>query len=477
MNKMRNQPGRAGGDFSRIHPRFGVMAILALVLGLTGCSFVRMGNSQPKAEIKSQQLSQNAPTGPLALTVLQQQVMRIADTYVATVAQACDEITASSTNIELRLNMLRWKLGQATSAYTDATGQNPAVNALDILVLTTMARMVIEDYGVDTYGNAIQPLLEAQRNLESSAWTLARGVLKPSQEKELRDLIHEWRKKNPHQRYVGPIRFREFVNALGKTPTQANTAPTSIFSLLYLDPLAGLDPTAAAIEETRELGERAMYYSQRMPMLLSWQVEVLAYQLADQPESRQILRDANRLAASSEVFAQTARQLPQLVNDQRQAAIQQIFDNLAAQGNQSRELMSDTRLTLDSASAAATNINAAIQSLTAFVQYVSPTNAASSAATNSTPFNVLDYGTAAAEVGTAANQLNALLASVNQSAPQWEQLSRQTKANADEIIRRAFGYGLVLVLILLIGSVLAGLLYRFLARRTGGKAGRGPDAA
>ena len=103
---------------------------------------------------------------------------------------------------------------------------------------------------------------------------------------------------------------------------------------MYLDPLAGLDPTAAAIEETRELGERAMYYTQRMPMLLSWQVEVLAYQLAGQPESQQVLNDADRLATSADIFAQTAQQLPQLVNDQRQAAIQQILDGLTAAGQQ-----------------------------------------------------------------------------------------------------------------------------------------------
>ena len=36
-------------------------------------------------------------------------------------------------------------------------------------------------------------------------------------------------------------------------PQQSKAAPNSIFSLLYLDPFAGLDPTAAAIEETRAL--------------------------------------------------------------------------------------------------------------------------------------------------------------------------------------------------------------------------------
>ena len=73
--------------------------------------------------------------------------------------------------------------------------------------------------------------------------------------------------------------------------------------------------------------------------------------------------------------------------------------------------------TLDSAGGAATNINAAIQSLAAFVRYVSPTNTSSpSPATNSRPFNVLDYGTAAGQIGEAAKNLSALLTTVNQSA-------------------------------------------------------------
>ena len=447
--------------------RPGWVWVALLAFSLTGC--VRFSGSPPKASVNSFQLTATMPTGPVALTVLQAQVMRFADTYSATVAQACDDVTIKATNSAVRLAVLRWKLGQSTSAFVDATGPNPAVNALDMLVLTTMARMVIQDYGVETYGDAIQPLLAAQESLETNVWLLARGVLKPVQEKELKDLIQEWRAKNPHQRYVGPIRFREFVTALGKTPTQASSGPTSIFSLLYLDPLAGLDPTAAAIQETRELGERAMYYSQRMPMLLSWQVEVLAYQLADQPESQQILHDADRLATSSEIFAKTAQQLPQFVNDQRQAAIQQVLDGLTDQGNKSRELLTDTRSTLDSASAAATNINAAILSLTEFVKYVSPTNTSSAVNTNSKPFNVLDYGTAAAQIGAAANNLNVLLTTVNQSAPEIAQLGQQTNDNADRFLRRLFWMSLILIVILLVGAVVAGLAYRALANRSGPK--------
>ncbi len=284
MNQTRDQFRHDGKIFLQ------KLCIVLLPLALTGCSFLHFKSSPSKVQVSSIQLT-NPATGPVTFTVLQQQVMRFADTYAATVAQACDEISATATNSQIRLTTLRWKLGQATSAYTDATGQNPAVNALDMLVLVSTARIVVEGYGVKTYGDAILPLLDAQRRLETNAWTMAGGVLRPSQQQELRDLINEWRQKNPNQNYVGQIRFREFVTALGKMPSQATAAPTSIFSLLYLDPLAGLDPTAAAIEETRELGERAMYYTQRMPNLLSWQAEVLAYQLAGQPESQQVLSD------------------------------------------------------------------------------------------------------------------------------------------------------------------------------------------
>ena len=375
--------------------------------------------------------------------------------------------------------MLRWKLGQSTSAYVNATGQNPAINALDMLVLASMARMVIQDYGVETFGDAILPLLAAQEKLETNLWAMANSVLKPAQQVELKDLIQEWRIKNPHQRYIGPIRFREFVTALGRTPTKASSGSTSIFSLLYLDPFAGLDPTAAAIEETRELGERAMYYSQRMPTLLSWQVEVLAYQIANQPESKEIISDVDRLAASAEIFAKTAQQLPQLINDQRQAAIQQVFDNLASEELKTRELLGEAHQTLSAGNEMAGSVNAAIKSLEAFVRFVTPTNSSSAASdTNSRPFNVLDYGTAATQVAGAVKELNTLLTAMDESTPQLARLGEGATARADHVLHRAFWLGLVLILVLLAGLVLVNVTSRILANKLprDGTTSRKPDA-
>ena len=134
---------------------------------------------------------------------------------------------------------------------------------------------------------------------------------------------------------------------------------------------------------------------------------------------------------------------------------------------------SEAKRKFDSAGAAATNLNTAIQSLSEFVRQVSPTNESPvSASTNHHPFNVLDYGIAAAQIGAAATNLNALLLSANQNVPQLERLSRQTKADADEVVRHAFLYGLLLVAILLAGAVLAGLIYRALAVKPAGDRGK-----
>ena len=466
MNITALQKISGGKIFSRFHYWFSWLGILSFTLLLASCSSVHLPGSVPKAQVSSAQLNASG-TGPVTSAVLQAQVMRFADTYVAMVSQACDDISADTTNSDARLALLRWKLQQGTAAYNDATGDNPSVNALDMLVLATMAQNVVEDYGLPTYGKKVQPLLDAQTTMESNAWMMAESILTPGQQKELRSLIQAWRLKNPRQTDIGPIRFREFAAALGQAPKQASIGATSIFSLLYLNPLSGLDPTTAAIEGIRELGERTVYYTQRMPQLLNWQTQLLVYQLAGQPESVQMLADINRLSLSSAVFAQTAQQLPQLINDQRQAAIQQILDGITAQENKSGELVTNTRLTLDSLAVAATNVNTAIQSLTAFVEFVTPTNSSSetTSTNNSPPFNVLDYGKAASQVGAMANHLQELLATVNQTTPQMQKISDQMTVNADHVVRHAFVMGLILIVVLLVGSVVAALTYRVLAHK------------
>jgi len=461
------------------HPALVVPAVLAALLLLVFCNGCSMlfKRSPPTVDINSLQVVTNASGKAVPLEVLQNQVQRVADTYAATVAEAVDDMELKLTDSDARIEGLRWKLSQASAAFVDATGPNPALNILDLVVLATVSRMVMEDEITRYFGADGEGLLQTHRRMESNAWAGVSQLLKPAQMQELRDMIAEWRAKNPNQRYVGTTRFRELAAAIGKSQQPAIAKPTSIFSLLFLDPLAGLDPTAVAIEQTREMAERAMYYSQRMPILLSWQVQLMTLQIAQQPEAKQLLADTDSFAKSAERFAKVTDQLPQLINDQREAAIKQILDGvaaertnllagLAAEEQKARALLVEARETLNAGNGMAASVSQAVKALDEFVRYVSPTNALPAVpASNSHPFNVLDYGTAAGQVGLAAKDLNQLLAGVNQTTPELARLSQQTTQDATNLVHRLFWLGLALVLILLAGSVLAALTYRYVVLR------------
>jgi hypothetical protein len=452
--------------------------LVGLALAASGCALLPPRHARNEAKIQFVEGQGGTRKGAVPVDVLQGEVMREADQYAAAAAQACDDLAAQVAGPEARATAQRWKLSQATAAFVNAAGPKPTVNALDMVVLATLSRMVVEDHVVkEQIGPSARPLLETHRKLETNAWAVANKILTVEQRQELTDLIQEWREKNPTQRYVSAVRFREFVVALGRSPVQEKSKPNSLLGLFYLDPLAGLDPTARAIEETRLLGERAVFYAERMPMLLSWQAELLAYQLAVQPEAREMLADAARISKSAEALGKTAEQLPKVVNEQREAALKQFFEGVATERSnilaslvseekKARDLLAELHQTLNSGAEMAIAVNVAVKSLDAFVHYVSPPETNQTAvATNSQPFNVLDYGKAASQVGAMARDLNTLLTSVNQTTPQMAQLGQQAGADAERVLHHAFRLGLVLILVLLLGSVLAGLAYRFLANK------------
>jgi hypothetical protein len=471
-------------DRRRIKPF--AIALAAFVSTINGCSHGPSLTKAPKAEIKSLEGLTEKAQGSVAPDRLRHEVMRFADGFASEIAQAADDFALKVGTSEAKQVALKWKLGEATAAYIDASGDNPIVNALDSVVLATVSRIIAEDSElVQTWPEPAQPLLAVQRRQETNSWALVKGVLTPDQEQDLQKLILQWRKQNPNVRFAFGVRFQEFASFQGDVAQQTRSKPNSIFSLLYLDPMAGLDPTAQAVERTRLLADRIMYYGQRAPALLSWQMELLTYQLAAQPASKQLLADAGRLSTSAEAFAKLADGFPQLVDTQRQAAIKQIFDglanertnllaDLAAEEKKLGGLLSETRQTLSAGSEMATSINGAIKSLDAFVRYVSPPDTNLTAvpqppSTNDHPFNVLDFGTAATQVASMARDLNTLLTSANQSVPRITELSQNAEANARRLVDRAFWLGVVIVLMSLAGSVAAALTYRVLVRKLDGK--------
>jgi hypothetical protein len=288
-------------------------------------------------------------------------------------------------------------------------------------------------------------------------------VLKPAQQAELRQAIEAWRRQNPVPETVMAARALGITARVAQANQSKASTANSVFNLLNLDPLAGLDPVTAQIAETRLFAERALFVAQHMPTILRWQTELLAVKAVDMPAVRQMVTNSTEIAASAERFARVAEQLPGQIATEREA----ILKALQLQEQSLTPLVNDVRETLAVGAQMSTSLNTTLGTFTALMKLFGVGEPTTNAPpdTNSPPFNILDYGQTAERVGAMAKDINTLVTSVNQSVPQVQRLSQTATAEAQKVVDRGFRLGLVLIAVLLIGAVLAGLVYRFFAEK------------
>jgi hypothetical protein len=165
--------------------------------------------------------------------------------------------------------------------------------------------------------------------------------------------------------------------------------------------------------------------------------------------------------------------LPDRISTERKA----ILAALDQQEGKLNELAAQVDRVMGSGEKMSTSLNTTLGTFNAVMKRfgVGEPSTNSSPATNSPPFNILDYGQVADHVGAMAKDINTLVSSVNQNVPQIERLSQRASGDAQRVVDRGFRLGLVLIAVLLSGAVLAGLVYRFLAERIK-RAARGSQA-
>src|SRR5690606_15329583 len=145
-----------------------LIAWLALTFALEGCSVLaQLRPSYRAAEERAQKMQE-----------LQLRVMRFADGYVGRVREATSAYQASAVTTQARLDAQEWKVQQSNAAYTIASGSNPFINTLDIVVLATLSRMVIDDVWMDAGAREqAQFLRDTHTALERDAWHIVEDVL------------------------------------------------------------------------------------------------------------------------------------------------------------------------------------------------------------------------------------------------------------------------------------------------------------
>lgn len=455
---------RVAGRSARLWAIFLMVATLAMT---TGCGLLRT----PQRVVNSVVPGNRSPApNPLEL---QEQIERFTDNFTLRTTQALDDYAQKVGTESARIEALQLKLLSASAVTSIASGPHPTANLLDLVAVVTLSRMAVEERCTKAAnGSAYELWLATGRVLESNVWQLAAIELKPAHLAELRETIIQYWRQNPEAHATFFARPQEFVS-LAEHSRKQGADLTSVFSLIDLDPTSGLDPAVREVTQTRLLAERAMFTLQRLPFLLRWQTELLAYELAGQPEVRLALTNTSRLADSAdrisratESASQTAALLPDRVSTERK----EILAALDQQEGKLRELAAQVDRALESGAKMSTSLDTTIGAFDTLMKRFGvgepSTNAAPAAPdTNSPPFNILDYGQVADRVAAMAKEINTLVVTVNQSVPQIQRLSQQTSADAQQVVDRGFHLGLVLIAVLLIGGVLAGLLYRVLLEK------------
>jgi methyl-accepting chemotaxis protein len=325
--------------------------------------------------------------------------------------------------------------------------------------------MVIEDRWVgELYGPRADGLLAAHKALESRAWGHADVFLTAAQIDELRTSIEAWHQKNPIGRAVPFIHLEDFAFATSATRA-GGTSSTSIFSFLGIDPLSNLDPAVRELAQSRQLAERAVYYGQRVPKLISMETQRLAFEMAVTPESVRVLDSVDRIGVAAQTTSELAADLPRVLAAERAAAIEQLTGVLDERQGQLQALVVELRSTLEAGGATSDSVRETIATLDALMARFER-RASSAAGTPSRPFDVTEYTEALRQLGDTAQQLQVLLAQADSKAPALTQVSDRAADRMASLVDHVYWRLVQLAVVLVAASVLGALAYRAIVRRS-----------
>ena len=401
------------------------------------------------------------------LLILQFRVMRFADGYVGSIVEPLQAFRAGTSNAQDRLMAQSWQVSQATAAYTIATGPSAVVNALDMIVLATLSRMVIEDDWITKrFGERATPVREAYRRLEAQARELGKEAVTAQQFAQLQRTIDEWRAQNPHINAVAYVHFSDFAQSIGHpSPGEAGSS-TGLFHLLGIDPLSGLDPAVRELAQTREFGERAIFWAQRLPNLVDMQAELVADQFATTPETTRLLANIDKSAQAAAAAGRLADELPGLLAREREAAIRQFMDAITVESARTRQLIIELRGTLQAGTATSNSLTTTIRAFDELVaQFQKPAPAGGPRAPPGRPFDITEYTAAAAQIARASDQLQQLIAGIEHGTPALAQSADHAAATLQGVVDHAYWRLVELIALLLAGGLVAALAYRGIARR------------
>jgi hypothetical protein len=385
---------------------------------------------------------------------------------------------------EARMQALDWRLRGTRLLINAATGPVPLGNMLDLQLLLIGGRMLVQERWMKgPWAEHMPPLPKAFAELEDRGWTILGEFLHQDQIAKFRQVATDWEALQAGKGEEMSAQPPNFLEALKALRADEGTS-SGLLGFLQLDPLAGLEPAAREVALSRQFAERMLFWAQRLSAMVEDEVELAVLRAQRMPEVAGVLADLARVSAAADSLSATAAALPEHVASERDAALKQLSAEITAQREglvrdletaqaPLETLLGESRQTLEAAATMSTELTAALVALDAFVgrfdkpkdPNAPPEPEPDPNAPPKKPFDITDYGATAERVGVMAGELRELVATLDASLPQVEQMVGTAAAGGKETVDHAFRRGLQLGLALIAAAAVAALLVRWIGAR------------
>jgi len=452
--------------------RFIVLAVV--LIGVHGCTTSFSDSSPEFVEVSSLTAEHEAVPERMTQAQLREEVERFAFRFSGRLQPYLEAITNAANNPEERLRVHRWKKQFSYSLIKIANSGDPETGLLDMLVLVTLVRIESEEHLVPEsfFGNKGQAWLQAVRRSESEIWSIAREVIDPKQEATIRDLIQDWRRKNPEVKNFLAFRFSDFAAEVDEDESLVQSG--------------GLLPEVAeatrAVDEIRRTSERAMFLALASPTLARLEAETFVYDLTTQPEFKEYRDILKKLSETSAKLATVSEQLPVWISAERQAAIDQTMDRLFNERDkmftemderavQLQEFTVQIREALEVGDSLTSHLNESLTTLDSLVTRLGIDKAGSEEGA----FPIEDYRETFIKAALTAGEINNVLQSLDRFLD--ADLGGQAGPSADAVLQVLdqhierwilWEFAALAALVMFIAIVVVGILliYRWSLRRT-----------
>jgi hypothetical protein len=383
---------------------------------------------------------------------LQSEIMSFADRFGAVLWQAFEDFESHSPPIAARSIALGDTVYSISSAFIIASNPNPAIALLDMVVLTTLGRMVYEDHYLQQFGEPAKAMVNGFRLLESDIVRITDRVLPTNEQEELYGLIRGWREDHPEQLTFTLLRFSDFASERGRSTLAEKAKSGGMFGFVR--------GATKEIEHTRLLAERGIFLASRMPLLAGYFADYWISHLASNPDAEKILEDLNRLALASERLANVGARLPDQIAEGRANLIK----DLESQEGRLREVLTELRETMGLGGELVSSVHSTVQSADSLATRIFPDGT-----------TIENYEAVVTKLTEAAKQLDEVITSAEELmlSANWEQtlppvvrIVDKVEFEMEKLITHVFLCGVALIVIFF----LAMLGYRYATIKMAGSA-------